>query len=1237
MFTKPTISFINQYLFSDHYLNERLLERPEWTEDVLALNSAISAIYEDQKAHLSSLDEAKTEERFIKPILKALGFSIEVRPNLGSQVPDYALFSTRENKDAALGVRDNVEHYFANALAIAEAKYWARKLDLAQDQQLDSPSRLTNKNPSFQIRSYLTDSGTEWGILSNGKKWRLYKNNKGPDTYYEIDLEEILNSDLDEFKYFALFFRREAFERDSNGKCFLNHIFDESTLFAAEIEKSLRERVVDIVTLLGQGFVRKDKTDKKNDGSLKNMYEASLILLYRLLFVLYAESRGLLPLKNRDYREEYSLQHLKEIIAQRLDGGRNYATESTALYSRLKDLFQMINASSQSLGIPAYNGGLFKPDNHPFLEERAVGDYWLALAIDALSRRDTSSGRAYIDYKDLGIRQLGSIYEGLLEFHFIQDDGELSLENDKGERKASGSYYTPEFVVKFIVENTLEPILQDKSKKLEKLISEVNDKVKNTRGANREIYNKKLISLKENVPEHFLSTRVLDPAMGSGHFLVAASDYIATFIATHPSYQSSSETNGDIEYISIKRKVVENCIYGVDINPLAVELAKLSLWLSCVDKGKPLSFLDHHLKCGNSIIGANIDELATLPEKKKRTKKDDFADMQKRAQMNVFEMRFRERVPIMVSDVIKMLLRDTDSLRDVSFKEELNDELNDMRRPFRTVADFWTSTYFGNDIDPDLYGNALASISDKSMQRELNKDKKIQCGSEIAQERHFFHWEIEFPEVFFDSHGNYKEQEAGFDVVMGNPPYGGVFSDGEKKFVSNNCQSQEYGYESYIIFLEMALRHSVTNGYAGLIIPNTWLTNEKSLKIRKLVLSNTRIRKLLEIYDVFPDAVVEPIVAIMQKNASNIAVKEKDTEIIRFSRGKKQFLLSDANVVHVNQEEWEKSERSIIVINLLPHERTLLKKIISKSLPVKQAARVLTGIKPYQVGKGTPRQTKEIVKNRIFTSDKKIDDTCKPYVTGTDISRYEIKMPNDQWISYGKWLAEPRIQNEFNQTEKLFIRRTDDRVLVAYDRKQLYSLNSAHTLTVNKQSNDLLIILAQLNSRLINWVFQKQNYQMVGKPLAEVKVVFVERLPLFDFSMYVAEEERLSLGELAKKMIELNKEKQVNIGAFLSWLESEIIRCSVENIKKKKKIKEFYKHDFDSLIDSLKFNKLIPSPAPPRIRDPIEEAYSHALEKIRKLNHDIVATDNLIDQIIYKLYDLSSNEITMIQEQAALR
>lgn len=577
----------NHQLFSDHFLDEILPQRPEWLELASLSQPAMEQIADYFANYIPSDKEGQIERELIRPILEVLEHTFEVQATLqvpgASQYPDYVFYRDKKVLNENKGKQLTEKLLQASAIAVGDAKSWMSPLDVPRK----SGNVLTNKNPSYQIAFYIQHSGLDWGILTNGRYWRLY--HKGTahklDHYYEVDLVALLQSkDVNQFLYFYAFFRRAAFDQNALS---IAAILQESYEYAQGIDASLREQVYAALRLVAQGFLNYPSNHLSVDDAdtCRAIYDNSLILLYRLLFIFYAEARDLLALRESElYREHYSLYEIKHRVAASLDAQQKLRFNSSKLYNEMQQLFRYINEGDAPLHIATFNGGLFDPEKHPFLEKYKVSDEHLQLAIDMLAR----VGGEFIDYRDLSVRNLGTIYEGLLEHHLEKSTDrkgwDIDLVNEKGERQATGSYYTPDYIVKYIVEQTLDPVLRALVDKM----PDGKDKV-----------------------NAVLGMKVLDPSMGSAHFLVEATEYIARFLVALNAQREDTTQEADLAYW--KRRVVQSCIYGVDLNPLAVELAKLSLWLSTVAKDRPLSFLDHHLRTGNAVIGTRLDTLSVSP------------------------------------------------------------------------------------------------------------------------------------------------------------------------------------------------------------------------------------------------------------------------------------------------------------------------------------------------------------------------------------------------------------------------------------------------------------------------------------------------------------------------------------------------------------------------------------------------------------------------------------------------
>lgn len=752
----------NEGLFTDYYLRHVLDHSPDFLDESRYVDIAnkIDGIWRAERNHVASLSEAQLEERFIRPVLAALGFEWVVQPPVADRRPDYALFEGPADREAAQREPDGSRAWWSRAVAVADAKPWGRRLD----QGMAGARGWTTANPAFQIYHYLAQTGCRWGILTNGRQWRLHPGAPNPDmqNHFEIDLPALLepeNGDTTAIRWFVRFFGRPAFEREGDGRCFLDRVRTESERVAAGLRGNVRERVYEALLKACRGFADHVPNDL-GDGDLREIHDNALVLLYRLLFALYAESANLLPVRaNAAYRRHYSMRALIGEIEP--NPPEVWADCAVTLWPRLATLAATIDAGSAHMGVPAYNGGLFDPERYPFLAEKCLSDACVARIVTLLSQSEDGKR---LDFRDLGVRHLGSIYEGLLEYRLARaacdmvarregkrevwypDDGtapreaervaagDLYLVTDRGDRKTTGSYYTPEPIVEEIVEGAIGPLVDAR--------------------------------LEE---EQVLSLRVVDPAMGSGHFLVEATNYLARRLAERSAVDEERVRDAGAEEADLaryRRLVVERCIFGVDLNPLAVELAKLSLWLATVTKGQALSFLDHHLRCGNSLVGAELSRLASAPAAVKRSRR---ASEPERVLFDDEDLN--ARTAELSARGSELGAQPSVTRADVHEKAALLDRIErEHRLPYREMADLWCSQFYGNAFGTAEYGALVAWLQGKERQRPDAAFAKLEVSRDIARRRRFFHWELEFAEAFFDSRG-VRRSDAGFDAVVGNPPW----------------------------------------------------------------------------------------------------------------------------------------------------------------------------------------------------------------------------------------------------------------------------------------------------------------------------------------------------------------------------------------------------------------------------------------------------------------------------------
>ena len=791
-------TYNNQGLFSTYHLEKVITEQT--SEALESTYEQIKQLYASIAEFADNLNEPQTEERFIRPVLEILGHTFEVQPvlrtSLGTKQPDYAFFAGREAL-AHAHPQINTNAFFKTATAIGDAKAWTRNLD----KKLDGPGDpFSNSNPNYQIDFYIRTSDLTWGILTSGKLWRLYHRDTSYklDSFYEVDLEKLLiNEDTDAFRYFYYFFRSDAFAPGTSNQSFLDDVLSGSIRYTVSVSDDLGDKIYLALEELINGFLTYPDNNLTTSDT-DTIHEKCLILLYRLLFVLYAESRGLLPLENAEYRSEYSLEVLATDIHNKLDENSTIPELRSDYWTRLQTLFTLID-KGWAEHVPRYNGGLFNPTRHAFLEENKIGNDVLANVINTLTR---TTKRERIAYQDLAIQHLGNIYEGLLEYEpTVQSSSErVQLTKDKKKKKASGSYYTSDAIVRLMVEDTLGPLCERKTFK------------------------------------EILRLKVLDPAMGSGHFLVGVIDHLALELATHPDAPAMTTGDTDTEIAYWRRRVVENCIYGVDINPMAVELAKVALWLHTVAKGKPLSFLDHHIRCGNSLIGTNITDLANLPVLKKSRRTNE--EIQPALEM---DFGFTDTVSEAVGHYLVIERMESQTADDIYVKDERLEQAQRTLSKHKEIADLWLSVHFGNKVARSNYHKALKALG--SRQANVNISTSLSSHQEaqrLAEHYRYFHWEIEFPEVFRDESGN-ELKNPGFDAIVGNPPYGVKLDSSEKKWLK--AQSKETrNWTSAAFFIDTAKNRLMkSDGMLAFIVPKSLLFVENWHSLLFALLGKTRV------------------------------------------------------------------------------------------------------------------------------------------------------------------------------------------------------------------------------------------------------------------------------------------------------------------------------------------------------------------------------------------------------------
>ena len=799
-------------LFTQYFLTDGIRETREWSEtagDFDAFRQNLAWHWESFKAYHEP-NESTTEQDFIRPTLDALGW-VDYLPQQGTRrnedIPDHLLFSASENKVRAVG-RNNSQDRYLDALLLEESKRSGLPLD-----SRDPGDKVQTSSPHGQILRYLgtadsiTDGRIRWGILTNGEVWRLYDHRARPRTtgYFEVDLAAALESGSDDdLRLFYLLFRRESFiPRQGATVTYLETALAEGRRYEERVAQDLSGTVFDQVF---PNLVR--ALSEASGRELPEVREAALTFLYRLLFLLYAEDRGLLPVNDPRY-EYYGLRkRVRDDVAERTERGDHFSGTASAYYNHLTTLFQLIDKGDASIGLPPYNGGLFAKDTAPVLDEAHLPDTVVAQIVYALSHVNSPEGRRFVNYRDMSVQQLGSIYERLLEQEPVRNaDGEIVIRPNSYARKDSGSFFTPQDLVDLIVERTLKPLAEERLRAFEAKAKELESDPRP-----KEVRHAELSML--DPAEAVLDLKVLDPAMGSGHFLVTAVDFLSDCIAELVEHVPAVPEWLDGEYRSplmdrvaairrdilaraqeahwavdeamltdqavMRRMVIKRCIYGVDKNPLTVELAKVSLWLHSFTVGAPLSFLDHHLRCGDSLVGMRVTDAG--PELSRlgglfaasaiagaETATAGMQRIEDMSDADISEVRESAELYEEVKDATAGLSDVLDTLTGLRWLT------TGMKASERKTAESPVVAALRqqpeNSFDLLAHGQAAVDTGtgggtvalDPEFTNLLNESKVV------ASDEGFLHWEAAFPGVWQQWLND--APVGGFDAVIGNPPW----------------------------------------------------------------------------------------------------------------------------------------------------------------------------------------------------------------------------------------------------------------------------------------------------------------------------------------------------------------------------------------------------------------------------------------------------------------------------------
>lgn len=796
---------------------------------------------------------------------------------------------------------------------------------------------------------------------------------------------------------------------------------------------------------LGSDLVKHNPEGDIRD--VARLTEAVQHILDRLLFLRICEDRdidtgtrldSIVQTWQRNYGREDTKRYRQTVLLEgdasgKTSAGRTEDAPPESLWYAIVRHFRALDRRPAS-HVPFFNGQLFK---HHFTEDLIVGDQWLADFIGELSDEESP----YL-FNVIEVEILGNVYERFLGKTVRPHGRGVTIEEKPEVRKAGGVYYTPRYIVDYIVEQTvgrlLTPILEVRT---------------------FAAFEKQTAAL-----------RLLDPACGSGSFLLRTFERVCEHwqrrltrvpAERRPELCWVDPATGDVHLsIDLKRRILRDNIYGVDIDAQAVEVTQLSLYLKMLENENRITLqrqrelfakdtallpsLEHNIKCGNSLIAS------------------DFS------------------------------------------------------------------------LDPDDLVRVNA-----------------------------FDWPVQFKNIM---------KGGGFDAVVGNPPYGAYLDDSHKDYLNSRYSFQSYQLDSYLLFLERSLRDLLRKGgLYGMIIPNPWLTNVMQTTTRRFVCEHCRIHEIVHFkFSVFPEVTVDTQIVVLEKGEPETWIA--NVRVVQSSKTSGAALLTLPNVVLAHaQDKWRLLNGGVLNIFTSAAEEALAAKIVMQSSRLDVFCNINVGIKPYQVGKGVPKQTRKDVQTRPFDSDNMASERHRPYLRGSDIGRYIIAPIASRFLEYGPWLAEHRPAANFDAPQKLVMRQTGDSIVATCDEQQFLCLNNMHVIVPKGEVPSLKYILGIINSSVLNWYYHTLNPE-VGEALAEVKRTNVAQLPL-------------RIGNLNAPADKSRHDKLV------------------------------------ALVDKM-------LSLTPQLRNATDD------KERRVLQNAVTATDHQIDELVYELYGLTPEEIALVEGAA---
>lgn len=736
---------------------------------------------------LAKRSEPQLEEKFIGPLLAQLGWVsvpqqiITVQGKLAK--PDWCLLLEPGQDNALIASQDHTL-----ITAICESKAWGKTLDTGKADR--------EKNPHHQLQDYLSTLRVRFGFLTNGRIWRVYDTDKvtAKKTYIQFDLEAICALDDDAEKaealaLFAFFFGRDTYVPPTvpGQSSAIEQAIAESADFTLEVEENLKAVIYgyagedSLFEIMGRAIHRANPK-----ASMASVYENSVVLLFRLLFVVYFEDKNHELLARHPFYKRYSLGHIFQSLPAQPEGRSKL---HDGVYA-LKQLFEMLDEGAEDIDIPLFNGGLFDPQRAPLLLQPKIFDNaTLRELLEKLlfkTNRGTTLFDTRRDFKNMSVTHLGRIYEGLLEFRFekaVETAVYLEYESAATKGKTVEAYFDAYDTALIRKEKGFKALREISVKKGDVYLKSAS----NSRKTSASYYTPASLSqplVKAAVEQALASAgqqgkalmdlKLLDNACGSGHFLVEALNYLTDLALDRLDTdadlrqlvdQESAKIAEQLKFLNLdyepddaqilKRALLKRCIFGVDLNPFAVELARLSLWMDSFIFGTPLSFIEHHVQHGNALMGASVQEFISY-------------NAVEVAQNDFFVENLSARF-----DELRTVMQELDAMRDTTaqeveqskqlWKSSIAPKLKLLSRALSFICTRRALLAEGDKAACEKLSktpNLVNELFDESKTKTAALRQVEAC----AQKYHFFHYEVAFPEAF-------AGERKGFDIIVGNPPW----------------------------------------------------------------------------------------------------------------------------------------------------------------------------------------------------------------------------------------------------------------------------------------------------------------------------------------------------------------------------------------------------------------------------------------------------------------------------------